>query len=454
MRHIADKAHDVVTKSGTAVFIGLLITGHCMQTSSAGELAYGIGYIGEYSDNIRRTPTAPRSEWINSAIAGAVYQENGPALDAHMLLQAEYRDYRQDEFKDGPLYFADTSLLWRISPQRLSWSLVDRYSQVTRDVTRPDTPDNRVNANVFSTGPDLSIRLGQVNTLVLGLRYGNAVYNEGDRDNNRYGGSARWQYAATSELTYSLNYETEAVKFGNATLNENTLRQGEFIRIDRHQARSSFVLDLGATQIERDRTGKTSGHLARLAWSQQLTSASSAGVVYTREYQDAETALLSTATNPVPAPGAPAPSSATNEATNNIFYTKRLETFYNRIDGSYGMGARVFIRNIDYIDDVASSQDRQETGGRIDASYNPSGLLSTTAYGSYTDLRYQNNTRDDQESVAGIRFLYRLSRILGASLEGRRTWRNSNDALREYTDNRVLVALQYSSSALYSPTRR
>ena len=451
MRHIADKVHNVVTKSGTAVFIGLLIAGHCMQTSSAGELAYGVGYLGEYSDNIHRTPTAPRSEWINSAIAGVVYQENGPALDAHMLLQAEYRDYRKNEFKDGPLYFADASLLWRISPQRLNWSLADRYSQITRDVTRPDTPDNRVNANVLSTGPDLSIRLGPVNTLVLGLRYGNAVYNDGDHDNNRYGGSARWQYAATSELTYSLNYETEAVKFGNERLNENTLRQDEFIRIDRHQARSSFVLDLGATQIERDRTGKTSGHLARLTWSQQLTSTSSAGVVYAREYQDAETVLLSTATNPVPAPGAPALSPATNAVTNDVFYTKRLETFYNRIDSSYGLGARVFIRNIDY---EVSSQDRQEAGGRIDVSYNPSGLLSTTVYGRYTDLRYQGSTRDDQESEAGIRFLYRLSRTLGASLEGRKTWRNSNVALQEYTDNRVLIALQYSSSALYAPTRR
>ncbi len=451
MQRILDRSRTITSKSGTAVIISLLVAGHLMQTSHAGEFAYGVGYLGEHSDNIRRTPTDPQSEWVNSAIAGVVYLENGPALDAHLLAQAEYRDYKNDIYNDGPVYYADASLLWRITPQRLNWVFVDRYSQVTRDVTLPDTPDNRVNANVLDTGPDFYIRFDQVNTLVLGLRYGNASYSEGDLDSNRYGASARWQYASTAETTYSLNYEAEQVKYDNEILNENVMRQDLFIRAERRQARARFRMDLGATRLDRDRTGGTSGNLARLEWSQQLTSVSTAGIQLAREYLDAGTVLLSTATSPTPAPGAPPSSSATGEVTNDFFYTKRAEAYYNRSDSSYGLSARAYYRDLDY---EMSPQDRQEAGGRIDVTYNPSSVLATTVYGSYLGVQYQSITRDDQESEAGIRFLYRLNRNLSTILEGRKTWRNSTDVLQEYTDRRVLFSLLYSSSPLFAPVRR
>lgn len=433
------------------LLLGIWLAGWVTQSVCAGELAYGIGYVAEYSDNIQRVPSSSQDERINSVVAGMAYRENGPALDAHLQAQAEYRGYRRDTFNDGPLYYADASLLWRILPQRLNWIFLDRYDQITRNITLPDTPANRVNSNVLSTGPDLFIRLGSVNTLLLGLRYGNASYSEGDLDTNRYGASVRWLYAANMEMTYSLNYDAEKIEYDNVIRNDNATRHDVFIRADTRQARARFLLDLGATQIDRDRAGEISGYLARLTWTQQLTSGSSAGMLLGSEYQDAGTALLATATSPTPAPGAPPSLPVTGDVTNDFFYTKRAEVYYNRSGSNLGMNARAYYRDIDY---EVVPQDRHEAGGRVEVIYSPSGLLATTVYGSHLDIQYQSSTRDDRESETGIRFLYRINRSLSTALDGRKTWRYSTDALQEYTDNRVLFSLLYSSSPLFTPSRR
>ena len=433
------------------LLLGVGLGGWFVQCTCAGELAYGLGYVGEYSDNIQRTTSNQQSEWINSVLAGVAYRENGPVLTANLLAQAEYRDYKNNIYNDGPLYYADASLLWRISPQRLNWIFVDRYDQITRNITLPDTPDNRVNTNVLSTGPDLFIRLGSVNTLVLGLRYGNATYSEGALDNSRYGASARWLYAANTEMTYSLNYEAEKSEYDNVDLNDNLMRHDVFIRADTRQARARFMLDVGATQIDRDRAGETSGYLARLTWAQQLTSGSSAGILLGSEYQDAGTALLATATSPISAPGAPPSLPVTGDVTNDFFYTKRAELYYSRSGSSLGLNARAYYRDIDY---EVARLDRHEAGGRIEMIYSLSSLLATTVYGSHLDIQYQSFTRDDRENETGIRFLYRVNRNLSAALDGRKSWRYSTDVRQEYTDNRVLFSLLYSSSPLFTPVRR
>ena len=174
-------------------------------------------------------------------------------------------------------------------------------------------------------------------------------------------------------------------------------------RAERRQARARFRMDLGATRLDRDRTGGTSGNLARLEWSQQLTSVSTAGIQLAREYLDAGTVLLSTATSPTPAPGAPPSSSATGEVTNDFFYTKRAEAYYNRSDSSYGLSARAYYRDLDY---EMSPQDRQEAGGRLMLHIIHPAFWQQRYTRSYLGVQYQSITRDDRRARLGS-FLYR-----------------------------------------------
>ena len=431
-----------------------------MQATHAGEFGYGLGYIGEFSDNVRRASVSPEKEKISSVLAGVAYRENGPALDAYLLAQGQYNHYRNETFPDAPVYFADVSLTWRILPQQFSWFLIDRYGQIAANAGNPNTPDNRVNTNAFYTGPDYFVRLGQVNTLALGLRYGKTTYDEvlpgsRDLDSQRSGAVVRWLYASDKELTYSLNYETEKQKYDEDSLGRTT-RHDVYVRADKRLVHSRFELDLGATRLERYPLGTeipaSTGHLARLSWTQQIASGTSAGARIASEYLDAGTALLSTATSPTPpAGGSPAPPAASN-LTVEYFYSKRADVYYSRSDGNFGLNAAVFYRDIDY---EVQDLDRKESGGRLDLTYNPSGVLSTTVYATYLSARYLTLIpRDDQDSGVGLSFTYRLNPKLSATLDGRRSWRNSTDDRRDYTDRRLIFSLVYASNSLFGFTGR
>lgn len=458
MRHKKNSTFEGTPNSGTVFFFSLLVAGYSVQVSHAGEFAYGFGYFAEYSDNILRAPVSPVSEVTNSAIVGVAYRESDPTFDAYMLTLAEYRDYRNDNiFDDGGFYYADVSAIWRIFPQRLTWYLVDRYGQVTVDATRSDTPANRTSANAISTGPDIFFRLGQVNTLVFGLRYGNTLYSEGHFGDTRYGVSARWLYAANSEMTYSLNYEGQQVRHddgavANNALIDDFLRHDLFLRAERRQARARFLLDLGVTRIDREKTPATSGNLARLTWTQQLTSGSSAGILLAREYLDAGTVLLSTATSPAPVPGDPPVSTEAGQAANDLFFTKRAEVYYNRIDTHFDLNSSIYYRDSNYV--ILDNLDRSESGVRLELIYRPFTLLATTLYASYADVQYQSIVRDDRDGEAGLRLTYRLNTNFSATLDGRTNWRNSTLDSQDYTDRRLLFSLTYSSSSLFTPAKR
>lgn len=437
-------------KTVLVVLAGLLFAGYSIHSAHADSYGYGVGYFGEHSDNIRRSPTEPQSEWAGSIIAGAAYIADGPVIDAHLLAQAEYRNYIKNIYRDSPDYYADTSLVWHIVPQRLQWYLADRYSQVTQDVTLPATPDNRVNANILSTGPDFFMHFGQANTLELGLRFGSARYDEGDLDNERYGASARWQYATSANTTHSLNYETEQIRYANDTANENLRKQDAFMRLDSHYDNNNFQLDLGATRLKRARTGETSGTLLRLKSMRQLTSISSVGLTLAGEYLDAGNVMLATNGSVDSASGGSTAPGTTGGITNDFFYTKRIEGYYQRNDDHHGLDARAYFRDINY---DFSLQDRRESGGRIEATHILNNLLTAAAYGSHIRVKYLNDSRNDRENEAGIRFLYRIDKRYTTTLEARRTWRYSTDAFQEYADNRVLVSLSYSSGPLFSPRK-
>lgn len=435
------------------VLFGIGLVGWSLELR-ASELAYGAGYYGTYSDNVRRTSTNPQSEWIHSLIAGLGYRENGPALQANAQLQAEYRDYKYDTYRDGPLYFVDASLLWKIFPERLEWFFVDRYDQVTRDSTLANTPDNLVDANVLSTGPNLFLRFGNVNTLLLGLRYGNASYNDdypsSNVDNSRYGALVRWLYRMNSATTNSLNYEFQRIKYDEAVLNGDFDKHDLYMRIDWGRAFTQFLLDLGATRVDVANGSDESGHLARLTWSQTLTSESSAGVQLADEYLDSGSALLATATSSTGTPGAPPSLPVANSLVNDFFYTKRADVYYDRKGDSGGMKTRIFYRDIDY---RTSSFDRHEIGGHVELSYVPFGLLTTTAYFNHTDIEYQSPARNDRDNDIGIRLLFRLSRHLTTTLDAQKAWRFSSDPASEYTDRRILFSLAYSSASFFVPVR-
>lgn len=393
-----------------------------------------------------------REDWVSSLLAGFAYQENTPDLTARVLAQADYRDYRKDVFSDETVYYLDSTLVWAVAPQQFTWTVDDTSRQIARDVTQQDVPTNRVDANVFSTGPDVFVRFGSVNTLVLGARYQDVYFEDSNADSNRYSVLSRWLYQASPVTVLSLNVDSLRVAFDDDIANINFTRQDLFLRFNTRPSQSEFTLDLGATNIDRENASDVDGFLRRLTWVRQLTPVTTFGASFSGEFNDVGSSLLARGTGTT---GTISPSLDTGlvqaVVSGDVFYAKGGEVFYSDVGTLFGLDFRVLKRDFDY---ETSPLDREEKAARAAITYYHSATLSTTAFATLTETSYQDFAREDDTHNAGLRFAYRLSRSLTLGLEGRRVSRSSTDTATEFTEKRGLLTLLYSSGPLYTPIMR
>src|ERR1051325_9526648 len=190
------------------------------KTAAAGEITYNASYAAEYSDNVRQTPTDHQEELAHALGAGLLANESNRELDMHAALTATYRDYQRNLFADGTTYGLNGTLVWKPLPEALHWTVQDVYTQGAFNGGQPDTPANRVNANVFSTGPDVFWHISAVQTLELAGRYAQSSFHATENtaggttfDNASRSGNARWFYHSSPVTTFSLSYLAESTTF-------------------------------------------------------------------------------------------------------------------------------------------------------------------------------------------------------------------------------------------------
>lgn len=414
----------------------------------AAEFAYGIGYSATHSDNITRTSdaAAARSDIIHSYLAGFAFAENSTNFFGRVLAQAEFRNYQDDSYGDESLYNLKSNLVWTLSPQRFTWTLDDTYEQTRISAAAADTPDNRANVNVFSTGPDVYFRFSPVQTLALGARAGNVYTGKANADSDRFSGSARWLYQATATSIYSLNYEILDVNYDDTTLNSNYTSHNMFLRADYRPSRSQYTLDLGATRINTDRGQDLDGSLTRFSWLRQLTTDSNFGMSFSGEFRDAGADILmaSSATTP----GAALTS---GEITSDVYYVKRGSLFYNRRSARFALDLSLYTQDLDY---ETTLQDRKENGGVLNLMFFLSGTTTVTLSTDQIRTEFRDFVRRDTDRDSGVRLDYRMTRSVTLALEGRREERSSTVPDAEYVDNRLYLSILYRSSPLFTPVYR
>jgi hypothetical protein len=425
--------------------MGTLLCVGAVDPLQAGEFAYGLGYTAEHSDNIARVSTNERSDLIHTLLTGFAYQENSIELVAHVLAQATYNTYQKNSFGDETLFDVNSSAVW-ISPQRFFWTLEDRYQQGLVDSTGVDTPANRTNVNVFSTGPDVYLQLAPVHTLAFGARAGYVYTGRANADNKRFTGTAGWLYQSSPITTLSLNYHLLNVRYDDSVLNDDYSSEDIFVRADFRPSRSRYVFDLGVTNINFDRGNDASGTLARLSWIRQSTPESSFGASVTKEFLDTGSDALATTTSG----SQRSTSGQASVITGDVYTTKGGNIFYSHRGSQFGVDFLAEKRKLDF---ETTPQDRKETTGRLQVKYFSVGSTTTTLFTEYIRTEYISIVQRDTEQNTGIRLDYQINRTLSLGLEGRHLDRSSTVSSSNFVDNRALFTVLYSSGSLFTPLR-
>lgn len=416
------------------------------EPARAAEYSYTLALSEEYTDNARLAPRDEENETAHVLSTGFQLTETRQELDARIQARAAYREYVQDIFADQATVGFAGAVVWKPRPNVFHWSVDDVYTQVLADPTGADTPANRVNVNVFSTGPDLFWHISNVQSLQLGGRVAVSSFDEtddttsgGNADNNRRRGTVRWHYRATPLTAVSLGYLAEQVEFDDASVARDFdfRRYETSLGLTSQVARNNLSAEVGYNRIRRQNQEEVDGALGRLSWRREITQQATFSLIASQSLSDtAQDVLATTSTSGLS-------GGATSVSSTDIFISRRVTAAYalrgklNTLTLSLFREERMFELN--------SARDEERKGGTIEYGrlFTPA-VTGRVAVG-YVDTLFPDIGRADETRTASVGVNYKISRTVFADVNFTQRTRDSNDANAEYVENRAVVSIGYQS---------
>ena len=423
----------------------------------AGEFALGAGYSLAYDSNINRVPdgviingvpTSPIAEWTQSLIGGFAYQESTVDLDMRLLAQAERRDYLRNTYVNETAYYVNGAAVWTILPQQFTWTIEDVARQIPLAYSTVDTPSNRTNGNILSTGPEFTLRLNPADAAAIGARYGRFDV-EGPGDNERYTAYARLLHQMSSLTNLSLNYQMSRVNYQDPSLYTNFLLEIWYLRYEMRPSPSGIAVEVGTNRIIQEGQQDLQGRYGRLILLHQLTRESLLSASFESGYGDAGAGLLGRGTGLTP-PLTTTPSTPATAAIANPFYSKRGELTFDR-SGPFRLVARGYARSLDYLQ---SDQSNREHGGRFECTWLYSDAARIVAYADYLKRTFVDFFEEDTLRTGSVAVMFRLNRNVFVTVEGARYEQSSTVPLNNFVDRRAMLTFGYSTGSLYTPQPR
>jgi hypothetical protein len=430
------------------VWCALALWGLLAAPVPAAQVDYGAGLSMTYESNINRTETNEASELIESAMAGVSLRENNADLNARAIAQFEHRHFTRATNSDDTTGFLDAAAVWTISPQRLVWLFADTFREVQLTLTAPDTPSNRTKSNTLDTGPDLTLAVSAVNSIVLGARFGRFDIQNSNNDSKRYQAVARAIHLLSTQSRISANYEATRVHFEpGAQPFQEILREDLFGRYDYLYAGSGAIIDLGNSRVIRYGGDPLSGRLERIALLRALSVETSVRASYSDEISDTYTDLIrGISLSTAPTDPGPVVLQGTALGTADVYHSQRAELAFLNNSARFPYTLLGYGRKIDF---ATLDEDYNERGARLGVSWLYSAATRFSVYGDYSRRAYTSFPREDTDRNFNMSADIKPGRSFTVTLLGNILRRDSTVDGVSYLDKRVVLLLGYSTGQQY-----
>jgi hypothetical protein len=248
---------------------------------------YGVAAgIGE-SDNVNLVTTNPKSATVTAANADFDVKRSGTLFDATALGNFSDLYYVQGGYGNELLGRFDGSADAKLWADRLKWFVADDYGEEQTDPFQTLTPNGLQRVNVFTTGPDLTLRPSYATFVDLSARYSRVTYQRSPFDGHNLLASAEFgrQLSALSSLSFVV--QAEELRFDNTTVNTDYDRREAYLHYRVQGARTSIDAQLGMAQADDVNSSWKTSPLARLTLTRRLSPFALLTVAGGREYTDA-----------------------------------------------------------------------------------------------------------------------------------------------------------------------
>lgn len=402
---------------------------------------YVLGASLMHSDNITLSDTAPVSETVLSPEVSFEATQSGSATSFNARGRLQYLDYRDGTFGDEARGEFAGQFNWMLLPQRLNFVVEDYLGRQPIDFAAGYNPGNQQQINVFNAGPSLFARFGQAMRGQLDLRYSD-TYAEETREFNgtRHLAAVRLFRDLASNQWLSANIEASRVRF-DLDGSDDYERYDGYVGYRHESARLSLDASLGYTRLEQDDAADhETSPLARLQLEWQLAPRSL--LTARASYQFADTASdLVSESDRLETLVIEDVAGVAGLVGPEVYRQRRYEVGYQYDGDRWNILVRPYLDRVDYADAVLSGWETH--GAYVDFEYRLRPQLSLTASVAREDRDFDEEAREDEDSLFRIGLSYRFSRHLSCSIGWQRRERDSSAPGQDYRENLATIGISY-----------
>lgn len=408
-----------------------------VSATHAATTSYGVSVGIGQSDNIARTAANEQSETLASAGLNFSIAKNTTAkLRATAAADLAYVDYLDGFYDNEVVGNLNASAVIGLIPERIEWFFQDSFGQVRSNPFQPVTPANRENINYFTTGPDLTLRLGSMARARLSGRYSKVSYEDSPFDNDRFGGGLSFLRDLSAATVLSANLQTEKIEYDSNLAGSDYDRQDAFLGYTATGSRTRANLELGYSKLNRSGVQDSKGLLARFDVHRQLSQFSALSLRVGREFSDSSSAFrlqqgfsgVSLETQPV-------------LQTSSPFISKYASLGWDFNGHRTGLG--VAVTRFDEAYEQQTAFDRTRTVATAQAYRDLQPNLRFLLEASVAKENFSNTPGDFRETTGAAQLSWQAGRQLTVSLRYDHARRNADVGGLGYRENRGWLQLMY-----------
>lgn len=403
------------------------------------EPGVGIGLL--YTDNARLSESNEKNDLAVVGYVGASIDENSGSFNLSAEAEWIRLNYTRDTFSNQDYPGLRLTADWEQFKDRLVWQVQNYFTQTRIDSLDGVTPNNIQNSNIFTIGPNMAFPVSGRHLFTVNPQYRN-FYQENGNNNQQYALSAGWFYKMYRTTQVGLDGSATKTTYSGDESDYNSYAAHAVI--SGSGARSTYTLNLGATEVDRDdSSGSSSGLTGDVTLLYDLTGHSSLRAYAASDITSTSNLLLGSQTDPDDGDFSNVQTSD-DVVRNNIF---RL--VYRREDATLNTELWSEFRDLDY-EGVEGDRDVREFGAKLD--YNITASFTTGILGKYVRTKETDTgSRGKYYSITGT-VGYNLTSKLTTSFDLRYQNQDSNDdTINEYSAFSAFVKLVYGFARVSRP---
>jgi len=411
-------------------------------TANSFELTANLYVSADYSNNVSLDSTSTDDDITQTLGLNVLLKETRKRFNADASFNLEEEHYYNNTFSNQTSLTTGFGIFnFDIIEKFLDWRTSFTRTEVLKNSSDSDTPDNREQRNIFRTGPSINYRISRESALSASTNY-TLVENSDEEasDTKRLNSKLSYNYALNSITTLSLSSQYDEILDGDGS---EELKKTNFnLGIRRILPLGELNFNYGRTQTHSDGSDSVEGNFfdinfsrKQLLWHdlslQYLQDISDTSIGFEGDEQNAET------------PNEPNINSEEGVTRLDVITRKRLNLTASRVFGGYQYAVTGFWEYETYKE---LNNDERSRGMSLSLGHNVSQYLSVGAEYTFSlnDFVDQPLIGKDKTSTYLLNSQYNLSENLNLSAHVQYAAKsNSHNQAREYEEFSTAMSINW-----------